>query len=124
MKLNYVRIQARYSGKTGKPVGIFGACWHLLRGVMRTNRLTEDEAKLFMEIEAWFRENLPEPPFYSDGNSQKVITWFKTDTTKEMLERLRPLMDLLDKYNVPFDIVYTNSVGTTVYEDKYQVAVE
>ena len=27
----YIRYQVRYSGKTGKPVGIFGACWHLWR---------------------------------------------------------------------------------------------
>jgi hypothetical protein len=31
--VNYIRIQARYRGKTGKPGGIFGACHHLRRRV-------------------------------------------------------------------------------------------
>ena len=32
-------------------------------------------------------------------------------------------MELLDKYNHPYDVVYTNFVGEIVYEDEYQVAV-
>lgn len=30
---------------------------------------------------------------------------------------------LLDKYGKPYDVVYTNFVGTIVYEDEWQVAV-
>ena len=31
---------------------------------------------------------------------------------------------LLDKYNKPYDVVYTNFVGTIVYEDDWQIAVK
>lgn len=41
----------------------------------------------------------------------------------EMLERIQPLIDLLDKYDIPYDIVYTNYVGKIVYEDEHQVGV-
>lgn len=41
-----------------------------------------------------------------------------------MLERLRPAVRILDRYAVPWDIVRTNSVGTVVYEDEWQVAVK
>ena len=40
-----------------------------------------------------------------------------------MLQKLRPVIALLDKYKKPYDIVYTNYVGTIVYEDDWQVAV-
>ncbi len=52
-----------------------------------------------------------------------VITFFKYATTKDMFEKLKPAIALLDKYNRPYDIVYTNFVGTIVYEDEWQVAV-
>ena len=30
-----------------------------------------------MDIDDWFLENLPEPPFYADGNSIGAVTWFE-----------------------------------------------
>lgn len=39
-----------------------------------------------------------------------------------MLEKLKPAFDLLDKYNQPYDAVYTNYVENIVYEDQWQVA--
>lgn len=33
-------------------------------------------------------------------------------------------MKLLDKYNRAYDVVYTNFVGTIVYEDEWQIAVK
>ena len=120
----YVRIQVRYFGKTGKPVGIFGACHHVVKNSYYTFNTTEDEKNLFLNVENWFNENLPNPPFYNEGNPNKYITWFKTKTTKHMIEMLIPLMKLLEKYNVEYDIVYTNFVGNIIYEDDFQVAVE
>lgn len=119
----YVRIQTRYCGKTGKPVGIFAACWHLMEGFMREDRLSEEEKELYLNIREWFEENLPNPPYYEDGNSINAITWFKRDTTKDMRDRLRPLVDLLGKYNVDYDIVYSDNVGEIIYEDDFQIAV-
>lgn len=68
-EMEYFRIHVTYCGKTGKPVGIFGACHHL----KRAGRLTPEEAKLFEETDTWYIEALPEPPFYKDGNPQKAI---------------------------------------------------
>ena len=47
----------------------------------------------------------------------------KTENSGEMLERIQPLIDLLEKYNIPYDIVYSNYVGKIIYEDDYQVGV-
>lgn len=33
-------------------------------------------------------------------------------------------MKLLDKYEHPYDVIFTNFMGKIVYEDKWQVAVK
>ena len=65
---------------------------------------------------------LPEPE--PCVNREKVITFFKCDSAKEMYSKLKPAMELLDKYNRAYDVVYTNFVGTIVYEDEWQIAVK
>jgi hypothetical protein len=40
-----------------------------------------------------------------------------------MYEKLKPAIALLDKYDKPYDVVYTNFVGGIVYEDDWQIAV-
>jgi hypothetical protein len=117
----YVRIQGRdIAYRTGKPVGIFAAVYRL----QRDGLLNEEEQAVYSEIDkVWFQDNLPNPPFYDDDNPGKPITWFKAAATAHMLDKLKPLMDMLDKYGVPYDVVYTDSPGRIVYEDEYQVAV-
>ena len=51
------------------------------------------------------------------------ITFFKTDTTNEMQNKIMPAVKLLDKYNQPYDVVYTYFVEEIVYEDNWQIAV-
>lgn len=118
MQFKYMRIQGRETSWITKyPKGIFGMCWRMIMdGIMDA----EDE-KIFRDIDQWFRDNLPEPEPCKNG--EKVITFFKTETTEEMQEKIRPAMEILDKYEHPYDMVYTNYVGTVVYEDEWQVAV-
>lgn len=119
MQYKYVRIQGREESYITKyPKGIFSICWRLIYdGVMN-----EEDENTFCEIDEWFKENLPEPEPCKQG--EKVITFFKTETTKEMIEKISPAIQLLDKYSYPYDIVYTNFVGKIIYEDKWQVAVQ
>lgn len=118
VNMKYMRIQGReQSWITKYPKGIFGMCWRMIMdGIM-----SKEDEETFKGIDEWFRENLPEPEPCKNG--EKVITFFKTATTKEMQEKISPAMDILDKYNHPYDVVYTNFVGTIVYEDEWQVAV-
>lgn len=114
----YMRIQGREdSWVTKYPKGIFGICWRM---IMDEVMEAEDE-KTFREIDEWFREFLPEPEPCKNG--EKVITFFKTETTEEMQKKLEPAIRILDKYAHPYDMVYTNYVGTIVYEDEWQIAV-
>ena len=118
MTCKYMRIQGREdSWVTKYPKGIFGMCWRMISdGVMSP----EDE-KMFREIDDWFRENLPKPELCKAH--EKVSTFFKTESTSEMMRMIGPAIRLLDKYGHPYDIVYTNHVGTIIYEDTWQIAV-
>ncbi|MCR4794496.1 MULTISPECIES: hypothetical protein [Ruminococcus] len=114
----YMRIQGRDNSYVTKyPKGVFGLCWNLIKAKV----MTEEEEKLFISIDEWFKENLPEPE--SCKNHEMVITFFKCESTEHMVNKLAPAVALLDKYNIPYDVVYTNFVGTIVYEDEWQVAV-
>jgi len=42
----------------------------------------------------------------------------------EMMKWMKPALWLLDRYNQPYYLVYTNTPGNIVYEDKYQVVVK
>ena len=118
MQFKYMRIQGREeSWITKYPKGIFGMCWRLIMdGVM-----DKEDEEVFRGIDQWFKDNLPEPEPCKNG--EKVITFFKTESTEEMQEKIRPAMEILDKYEHPYDVVYINYVGTVVYEDEWQVAV-
>lgn len=123
MKLpKYMRIQGRETAyRTGKPVGVFVLNWRRIRdGVY-----SKEDSELYDKTHKWFLEHLPEPPFYGDNNDnpQGVVTWFKTEAYEEMSEKAEVLTSLLDKYNIPYDIVFSDYVGKIVYEDKWQVGV-
>ncbi len=118
MEYKYMRIQGRETSYITKyPKGIFSLCWNLIRD----GQLTNKERELFISIDGWFKDNLPEPE--PCKNHEKVISFFKCESTREMIEKLNPAIALLDRYQKPNDVVYTNFVGTIIYEDGWQVAV-
>ena len=118
-KFKYVRIQGRELAENTKYAkGIFSMCWQLIQD----NVMEEEDADLFREIDAWFADVLPYPP--PCKNQEPVVCFFKTENTEEMMKYITPAMWLLDKYNHPFFVVYTDSPGEIVYEDEYQVVVK
>lgn len=117
MNFKYVRIQGRKLARnTMQAKGIFSLCWQLVQD----NVMEQEDADLFVEIDGWFAENLPWPP--QCRNQEPVVCWFKTENSREMLRMIKPALWLLDRYNVPYYLVYTNSPGEIVYEDQYQIA--
>ena len=121
MKLNYkyVRIQGReLAENTMYAKGIFSMCWQLIQNDV----MEEEDADLFKEIDSWFAENLPWPE--PCKNREKVVCFFKTENTEEMMKMIRPALWLLERYQHPYFLVYTNDPGEIIYEDKYQVVVK
>ena len=71
-----------------------------------------EDADLFKEIDAWFAENLPWPP--QCKNREPVVCWFKTENSAEMMKMIRPALWLLERYEHPYFLVYTNTPGDDV----------
>ena len=116
MKFKYVRIQGReLAANTMYAKGVFSMCVQMLRD----NVMDEEDAELFKEIDSWFAEELPWPE--PCKRQEKVVCFFKTENADEMMKMINPVMWLLEKYNHPYYVVYTNFPGEIVYEDKYQV---
>lgn len=116
----YMRIQGReIAFKTQKPAGLFALCWRRIRDGI----FSKDDEAAFRAEDEWFRANLPIPPFYEDDFKGDIIpiTWFKTDCPPEMKKHTDVIVSLLDKYNVPYDVVYSNYVGRIIYEDDFQI---
>lgn len=118
-RYKYVRIQGKELAKnTMYAKGIFSMCWQLIQNDI----MEEEDAELFREIDGWFAEHLPWPP--QCRNQEPVVCWFKTENADEMLKMIRPALWLLERYNHPYYLVYTNFPGEIVYEDQYQVAAK
>lgn len=119
MKFKYVRIQGRdIASNTMHAAGIFGICTRLVQqGIM-----DEEDVALWREIDSWFVDELPFPELCM--RKERVICFFKTENADLMLKMLNPAMWLLERYEVPFFMVYTNRPGEIVYEDDYQVVVK
>ncbi|MCR5230865.1 MAG: hypothetical protein K6D03_12140 [Solobacterium sp.] len=118
-QFKYVRIQGlELAENTMYAKGIFSMCWQLVQN----DAMEEEDAALFREIDGWFAENLPWPE--PCMKQEKVVCFFKTENSDEMMKMIRPAMWLLEKYHHPYYVVYTNTPGEIVYEDKYQIAVK
>ena len=119
MEYKYVRIQGlELAENTMYAKGIVSMCMQLI-----SNDVMEaEDADLFREINSWFAEHLPWPP--QCKRQEKVVCFFKTDNSEEMMKMIRPALWLLEKYHHPYYLVYTNTPGEIVYEDQYQVAVK
>ena len=115
----YLRIQGRNlvsNTLTGK--GIFG----LFMDLIRNEVMDQEDTDLYMELDSWFAENLPWPE--PCKRQESVICYFKTENTNEMLKWIKPALWLLDRYNIPYYLVYTNTPGEIVYEDQYQIVAK
>lgn len=115
----YVRIQGRNlaaNTMTGK--GVFSLCMELIR----SKRMEQEDADLYMEIDSWFAENLPWPE--QCKRQEQVVCYFKTENATEMLKWIKPALWLLSRYDIPYYLVYTNTPGEIVYEDKYQIVAK
>ncbi|MDI2036358.1 hypothetical protein [Paenarthrobacter nitroguajacolicus] len=114
----FQRFHAGYVGRTGVAVGVFVAVDHL----RRAGKLSEQEIVLYAMTDVWFQENLPNPPFYDDGNSIGAVTWFR-DTSDSMTGRLQPLLSILDSNDVTWQRSVSDDPGRIVYEDQWQIGV-
>ena len=119
MKFKYCRIQGKkLAANTGTGKGIFS----MLNQMVTDNVMDEEDVGLFKEIDSWFVEELPWPP--QCKRQENVICYFKVENTEMMMKMINPLLWLLECYEQPYYVVYTNFPGEIVYEDEYQIVVK
>lgn len=119
MEYKYLRIQGlELAENTMYNKGVFSMCWQLVQNDV----MEKEDADLFVEIDDWFRQELPFPP--QCKGQEKVVCFFKTENSDMMIKMIRPALWLLEKYDHPYFLVYTNTPGEIVYEDQYQIAVK
>ena len=117
--MTYYRCQASYDSQfTGKPIGIFGAVF----GLIKRGIATDEEVAEYQRVLGWFNQNLPDPPFYDEGNPMQGVTWF-TEAGRPMIEEMRPLLGILDRHGVSYEIVESENPGKVIYRDQYQIGV-
>lgn len=104
---------------TGERYGIFVAVWHLVRD----RKVTEGEEAEYWQHRVWFEENLPLPPFYSDGNPRRAITWFKDGVMGHpTITRLSFYLEIAARYQLEISLESTSAPGEIIYEDDFQIA--
>lgn len=119
LQFKYVRIQGKELARnTMHAKGIFSMCWQMVQDEV----MDEEDEGLYREIDDWFAENLPWPE--PCKRQDPVVCWFKTENSEEMMRMIRPALWLLERYNHPYFLVYTNTPGEIVYEDQYQIAAK
>ena len=119
MHFKYVRIQGKELAiNTMYAKGIFSMCWKLIQ----QDIMDEEDASLYREIDDWFAKNLPWAP--QCKAREPVVCWFKTENSDEMMKMIRPALWLLERYNHPYFVVYTNTPGEILYEDQYQIVAK
>lgn len=119
LNYKYLRIQGKNLVRnTMYARGVFSVCMQLLE----SGKMEQEDADLFKELNNWFLDNLPLPP--QCNNQDPVICWFKTENSEEMIKMIRPILWLLEKYDIPYFLVHTNTPGEIVYEDKYQIVTK
>ncbi len=119
MNFKYYRIQGKElaeNTRTGK--GVFS----MLRQMATDGVMDGEDVGLFKEIDDWFAEVLPYPE--PCLRQEKVICYFKSENSNLMKKMVNPLLWLLERYEHPYYVVYTNMPGEIVYEDEYQIAVK
>ena len=118
-RYKYVRIQGKALAKnTMHPKGVFS----MFMQMIEQDVMDDEDKELYLEIDGWFAENLPWPPPWK--RQEAVVCWFKTENSDEMLKMIRPALWLLEKYDRPYYLVFTNTPGEIVYEDHYQIAAK
>jgi hypothetical protein len=111
---------------SGARKGVLATAYDLKRG----GQVSSADERLLISLLDWFEQQLPVPTRFSRTRSQAHyrrtttgIARFKSSATIH-LEKMRELVELLDRYDIRTEIVKSERPGYVVYEYEYQVIAE
>jgi hypothetical protein len=118
----YLRFITQFIDESNRTqTGFFNAMDFVTR-----HRLTrdEDEVKL-KDLYAWFKTNLDAPPWFVSPkgyrHETKALSWFK-DSAKEHIGKVQEVMEVLERYDVKVERIWTKEPGQIVFEDEFQIS--
>jgi hypothetical protein len=85
--------------------------------------LTVDEHRELRESLAWFNVNLNHPACLADPENRRAISWFKPEAHKP-ISRMWALKAILENHGYVVDVHKTESPGTILFEDGWQVVAK
>jgi hypothetical protein len=115
-------VTAQMHEESHKEIGVFQAAYRL-----RDNDMLSDEEEAILQgIRDWFNRNLEKPtrfttakpPYYR--KRQNGISWFK-HSAREHIGKIREMVALLKRHDVPVRMIKSARPGYIVYEDDFQV---
>ena len=103
---------------------------HARQGVLVAGHLLRDEGDLdsyeytsLCTSLAWFNKYLRVPAILNEQESERGISWFKSDA-RSPIDQMWNLIAILRVQGVEFSLLKTDNPGTIVYEDKWQVVAK
>jgi|SRR5579871_5392995 len=118
----FVRFVVRdIDSSSGRRQGLFQAAATL----ERSKALSVHDARHLDSIKAWFREHLEAPARLAVSSRHHgkavALSWFK-DTAANHIAQMRELAEMLERYEVPVEMITAKRLGYVLYEDEFQVA--
>jgi hypothetical protein len=93
---------------------------HTLRDEGDLTCSEHEELRLLL---AWFTANLPVPKVLEDIEHRRAISWFKP-SAEEAIHRMWELKRVLEQHGHHINVLRTDTPGTVVYEDEWQVVAK
>lgn len=105
---------------SGRRQGLFQAADELLR----SGRLSGEDAEQLQATYSWFKANLPVPTRFSlsarPHAKAQALSWFR-DTANDHIRLMRDYQRILGAYGLSVETLRTSRPGYIVYEDGHQV---
>jgi hypothetical protein len=122
--LRFMALPGR--GQKAAAPGVFVLAYNL----REDERLAPADSAMLEELLAWFRKNLKVPPRFNRGGGKgwyrrgtQGVSWFKPSAS-EHIARVRELVALLARYDLPVLQISAVKIGYVVYEDDFQIVAE
>jgi len=112
-------ITARRHWSSGVPSGLF----HSASALEDNADVPLADRRALDDIMVWFKVNLPVPDSFTVHEDQwrtKGISWFR-DSASEHISRMRGMAAILERNDVPTQMITAKVVGRIIYQDEFQV---
>lgn len=123
MESKFVRYQASNPNRRGSYPGVFA----LANGLARDGKLSDQDWVAWRKANDYFDSAYTDPStvdklIYDRAVNPSAQSWFKRSAT-DLIAGVEFYTDLLGRYGIGWQVLYSNDPGLVLYEDDVQVVV-